>query len=225
MIQVRVDDFPHTKDAERDHHSIGAFREFHRELSACLGGRRYLLGVIPKRCTVDDVIFLRNETDCVIGMHGIFHDESKLDIWKNEFPPYLSKNEVGRHLVDVAHGMEEAIGRRVEVYMPPRNYMDERTASVLLDSGFIAFTTGPETDQAIRGKYSDMVIHSQVPWEYGRCDELLQRNAHRHLIDESDAGRDVTLTLHWTWETNIGLHHMRDFFVQIPTRYFKDFGS
>lgn len=229
MIKIRVDDFPQTKAEPQ--HTLAAFREFHRELTACTGVR-YLLGVIPKRCTPEDLLFLARETDCIIGMHGIFHDEEKLDLWKGEFPPYLPQREICRVLQETAVALDDAIGRRTEIYMPPRNLIDKKTIDVLFDAGFLAFTSGPETPTDLRkstwkgdNHIAVDCIHSEPPHEYGRTDELLQRNSHLHLIEACEKDWDAVLTLHWTWETNIGLQHMREFFSKIPKKYFKDFDS
>lgn len=225
MIRVRVDDFPNTKDGEKDRHSLAAFRQFHRCLSECIGGKRYLLGVIPRRCTVEDVLFLRNETDCVIGMHGIFHDEKKLDIYQNEFPPYMTAHDIARQLLEAAKALDDGIGRRTEIYMPPRNRIDRRTVDILLDCGFHAYTTGPETPEELRKMPKDLgpfPVHSEPPHEYGRTDEMFVRGAVRNMIPRAEF-EDIILTLHWTWETNIGLDHMRRFFAEIPKELFCDF--
>lgn len=230
MLKIRVDDFPNTKDNEKDKHSLAAFREFDRCLRECIGGKRYLLGVIPKRCDPDDILFLRNETDCEIGMHGIYHDEGKLDIYQNEFPPYLSQRDVCRYLQETAEALDNAIGRRTEIYMPPRNRIDQRTLDVLVDAGFLAYTGGPETAVNLRrGSYDShdahppIYYHSEPPYEYGRTDEMLARGAPEYLLQRVLEGKQVILTLHWTWETNIGLEHMRKFFARIPKEHLEDF--
>lgn len=212
MIRIRVDDFPQTKGEPQ--HTLSAFREFNRELTA-LTGKRYLLGVIPKRCSIDDILFLRNETDCVIGLHGIDHDESKLDLYGNEFPPYMSKFEIRRSLLEAKEGLEAGVGRSVRIYMPPRNRIDMRTASVLPECRFEAFTAGPETEWRIIDVYSTSkdrmvgwpdvkLLMSHQPDEYGRSDELFMRNSHENLLNHSKKGESVILTLHWTWECNLG---------------------
>ncbi len=221
MIRIRVDDFPQTKGEPQ--HTLAAFRLFHKTLTECIGGKRYLLGVIPGRMNVDDVLFLRNETDCVIGMHGIDHDETKLDTFQNEFPPYLSQHEVGRLLSQGREALIAGTGRLCNIYMPPRNKINLRTALLLSNSGFHWFTSGPETEKQVRILHSS--IHSEPPHEYGRSDEMLQRESHTHLIEACEAGRDVVVTLHWTWETNIGLQHMVKFFEKIPKKYFEDFDA
>lgn len=221
MIKVRVDDFPHTKGEPQQ--TLAAFREFHRELSALLGGRRYLLGVIPGRCSVEDVLMLRNETDCAVGMHGINHSEWELDRYQNEFPSFMPSSQVQARMTEAREGLCSAVGRDVSVYMPPRNLIDWRTVRLLSECGFFWFTSGPETDPELRDYFGGNCIHSQPPYEYGRTDELLQREAHLRMMEKVDRGYDVVLTLHWTWETNIGLQHMRAFLSQIPQRYLGGF--
>jgi len=220
MIRVRVDDFPNTKDKEKDRHSLDAFRTFHRCLSECIGGKRYLLGVIPKRCSVDDILFLRNETDCVVGMHGIYHNEEKLDIYQNEFPPYLSQREIAREIMDASAKLEDAVERPIYTYMPPRNRIDGKTLSVLGECLFTDFTVGPETGALPE---HDLNQITYTPWAYGRTDEMLMQDVPVRLEAASAQGEDLVLTLHWTWETNIGLSHMKEFFSRIPTKHFKDF--
>lgn len=223
MIKIRIDDFPHTKGEPQ--HTLTAFREFHRELSALIGGKRYLLGVIPKRCSPEDVLFLRNETDCVIGMHGIDHDERLLDIHNNEFPSYLTERSVGERLMEAAAALDAATGRHSLFYMPPRNMIDQRTINCLQACFFLGFTAGPETDPHVLERNRESAIESLPPYEYGRTDELLQCEAHLRIMEKSDRGHDVFLALHWTWETNIGLSHMKKFLSQIPQRYFEDFDA
>lgn len=217
MIRVRVDDFPNTKGEPQ--HTLAAYREFDRCLRELIGNKRYLLGVIPNRCDVDDILFLRNETDCVIGMHGITHDEKQLDLYQNEFPPFLTQKDVATHLISTVGALDEAIGRDARIYMPPRNRIDKRTVDVLHDIGFFGYTTGSETPENLRLHELLSVYHSEPPHEYGRTDEMLKRNSQVHLR----AAGEAVLTLHWTWETNIGLQHMRNFLGQIPKDLFVDF--
>lgn len=226
MIRVRVDDFPNTKDAEKDRHTLAAFREFHKCLRECIGGKRYILGVIPDRCSIVDILMLKNETDCVIGMHGTDHDEARLDRnGGNQFESYLTTKQILTNLEENKIVLSQALDRAVDIYMPPRNVIDERVATAALTAGFTRFTTGPETSVAVRRDWYRHIIHSMPPLEYGRTDELLMRGAAAHLRGTAELGGDVVLTLHWTWETNIGLEHMRKFFAEIPTKHFKDFDA
>lgn len=218
MIRIRVDDFPNTKGEPQ--HTLAAFREFHRALQTYLGDMRYLLGVIPKRCSPEDLVFLRNETDCRIGMHGIWHDEQKLDLFQNEFEPYLTRNVVWSELETWRIHLEAAVGRPVDVYMPPRNRIDRRTIDVLGEAGFQWYTTGPETLEEFRtGQHPKGLtyIDSRPPHEYGRTDELYMRSSYMELNQLTQLGQSPVLTLHWTWETNIGLSHLHKFMEQIHT--------
>ncbi len=214
---VRVDDFPQTKGEPQ--HTLAAYREFDRCLREVTGGKRYLLGVIPGRSTVDDLLYLRNETDCVVGMHGTDHDEARLNRnGGNQFEPYLTNGEVLRQLTENRAALQMAVGRPVRIYMPPRNVIDWRTVGSLEASGFGWFTAGPETkDDFLR---LSECIPSLV---YGRTDELLLQGRDQHLIGQDGFGEGPVLTLHWTWETNIGLDHMRRFFERIPRGLFAHF--
>lgn len=226
MIRIRVDDFPHTKDGEWARHSLAAFREFNKRLRESIGGKRYLLGVIPGRCSVDDILFIRNETDCIVGMHGTDHDELRLDRNSgNQFEPYQLVSEVKKELLTAHTALQLAVDRPVRVYMPPRNIIDGRTLQIIKDSPMKWITSGPETDQYAKLRHlHDHWIHSQPPHEYGRTDEMWERQSHNDLILRNDSD-DVILTIHWTWETNIGLHHMVKFLTAIPLDRFADFGD
>ncbi len=221
MIRVRVDDFPQTKGEPQ--HTLAAFREFDRCLRECIGGKRYLLGVIPGRCTVDDLLFLQRETDCIVGMHGTDHDEAKLDRnGGSQFESYLTVSQITNILEEHRMALRAAVDRPVDIYMPPRNVIDERVAQAARGAGFEAFTTGPETSQFVMRDWSKWIIHSQPPHEYGRTDEMVVRDSPAEIMGRA-VKSDVILTLHWTWETNIGLQHMRRFFDEIPKDRFADF--
>ncbi len=223
MIRIRVDDFPHTKAEPQ--HTLEAFRTFDKRLRECIGGKRYLLGVIPGRCTVDHILFLRNETDCVIGMHGTDHDEERLTRnGGNQFEHYLTKDQIREDLRKHHTALQDGVGRPVQVYMPPRNVIDGKTANVILhESPMTQITSGPETHPDIR-RGTNRFIHSEPPHEYGRTDEMWNRGSHKQLRLRGDA-EDTVITLHWTWETNIGLHHMVKFLTAIPVDRFGDFDA
>ena len=218
-IKIRVDDFPQTRGEPQ--HSLAAYRSFHNVLSEVTGGKRYLLGVIPGRCNSDDLAFVRDELDVVVGMHGTDHDEFRLDKnGGNQFEPYLSSAEVRRNLQEHTVALDAALNRHVSIYMPPRNVIDLRTLSQLLIAGFVGYTGGPETDFTLRGYQPLLYFHSDPPFEYGRSDEMITRGAVEYLTASS---RDIILTLHWTWETNIGFHNLREFLKQIPVDLFENF--
>lgn len=221
MIRVRVDDFPQTKGEPQ--HTLAAYRDFHQCLSECIGGKRYLLGVIPGRCTVDDLLYLRRETDLVIGMHGTDHDEARLDRnGGHQFESYMTKQNIVNVLSEAKVALESALGHPIKVYMPPRNRVTAQHFDAALRAGFDYVTTGPETDSGVMKNNMGWWLDSRHPWEYGRTDEMRQRGDAERLIEHGRRG-DVILTLHWTWETNIGLDHMRQFFAEIPKDLFVDF--
>lgn len=219
MIRVRVDDFPQTKGEPQ--HTLDAFRAFHRCLSEAIGGRRYLLGVIPGRCTVEDLLCLRNETDVMVGMHGTDHDEVRLGRnGGNQFEPYLTVQDVTRTLHENRLALESALGRPVGTYMPPRNVIDWRTVTALTSAGFGWFTTGPETHPQFL--LLPNRIHSSRQHEYGRTDEMHRHGQEQFLIRDGTEG-NIILALHWTWETNIGLEHMRRYLALVPKELWADF--
>lgn len=224
MIRVRVDDFPQTRGEPQ--HTLDAFRDFDRCLREGIGNRRYLLGVIPGRCTVEDLLMVRNETDCVVGMHGTDHDEARLDRnGGNQFEPFLTARDVIEELTENRAALEMAVGRPVLVYMPPRNQLRLGEAACLSASGFGWYTTGPETNPVLRfttPAAGIVPIHSEPPHEYGRTDEMFLRGSHEYL---KAVDHDVVLTLHWTWEANVGLHHLTKFLAEIPDGLFTDFDA
>lgn len=226
-IRIRVDDYPWNKATERWRHNAESFRSFHRALSELIGGRRYLLGVIPKKCSPEDLLLLRNETNCVVGMHGIDHDEERLNAYQNEFEPWMSGITIEKYLREAKVALEGAVGQQINIYMPPRNQIDVRTVEACRDAGFRWYTSGPETTLPIRVAAGMKVpsvgpIHSQPPHEYGRTDEMLMAGSHEIL---ARATRRIVLTLHWTWEVNLndGFQSMREFFGRIPKEQFEDF--
>ena len=238
-LRIRVDDFPHTKGEPQ--HTLEAFRRFDRLLRDLTGGRKYLLGVIPQRCTREHLDFLRHETDCEVGLHGVTHDEKKFDCYQNEFPPFMSRGAIKDQLLANCAYVEGAIDRRVKAYMPPRNRVDSRTLWAAWDAGFAHFTGGPETDPAVRAAYGSAAVkarengdpsawppldyhHSEPPYEYGRTDEIIKLPSDpAHYLHFHGVHRNMVLTLHWTWEVNIGLEHMEALLRKIPKDAYGDF--
>ncbi len=214
MIQLRVDDFPQTKGEPQ--HTLEAYRRFHRLLRDRTGGARYLLGIIPLRCAPEDWGYLTEIRDEIEpGVHGVAHDERQLDKYGNEFFPWLTGRSIALQLSNAMRMFHDASLRPV-VYMPPRNVIDARTVSTLAELGFISFTGGPETELGFDPRLSYMrYIPSMPPHEYGRSDELLARGAVQHLRRLCSEGHEVTLALHWTWETNIGLEHLDRFLGEL----------
>lgn len=204
-VQLRVDDYPYTKPDEAWRHTPQAFAAF----DACIPVR-YLLGVIPGNLGPpgDGRHAILRSGKAQVGMHGINHSERFLDIHGgNEFAAVLP----GKHLSMLRHGASILDGHDLGpplVYMPPRNVIDRPTVRACLEFGFLAITAGPETDDSICGEIEESgmtCLLSLPPLEYGRSDELIQRGAVKYLHDAHQRGFTVTLGLHWTWESNIGL--------------------
>lgn len=230
MISIRVDDFPHTKGESQ--HTLGAYKEFHHCLSEGIGGRSYLLGVIPKRCTSDDFAYLRSEPSIIVGMHGTDHDENRLNRnGGNQFESWMTSKQIEDELLASKLLLDNECIHPIWMYMPPRNVLDRRTMLAMENVGFKAYTGGPETDTICREPdlqfdayveencLSLEYFHSEPPHEYGRSDEMLQRGSDKWL----SAGIDAVLCLHWTWETNIGLKHLMAFLDAIGKENFHDF--
>jgi hypothetical protein len=168
-------------------------------------------------------------------MHGINHDEKKLDLYKDEFggpgfpPTSASSNAILKKLRDARTKLEDNCGSRVRIYMPPRNYIGHQTIAVLAQAGFDSFTCGPGTpdgtpDNWLVPSFGEVhSIWSYFPYGYGRTDEMLERSAHEYLIAQCLSGYDTVLCIHHTWETNIGFDHMDAFFSKIGNEFFKDF--
>lgn len=215
MICLRVDDYPSAKPAEFVRHNFGSFMDFHQNLRKVTGAS-YLLGVIPRNTSDEELVELaRPERKIVVGMHGLSHDES----FQNEFRDYMTDREVGNLLSCGRDRLRQATGQLVDVYLPPHNFLDDRTPRLLKRAGFAACTTGPgTTEQSFRALRTAGVryINSDAPLEYGRSDELLERGSVRHLIDAAQILDEVVfLTLHWTWEHNIGLTSMLKYLEKI----------
>lgn len=212
MIKLRVDDFPYTKPDERHRHNLKSFREFVDVVERHYYGY-WLLGVIPGNCGDDEIDFLRYGSQGIeIGMHGIYHNET----YPSEFLPNLTQADICRQLKMTRTLLSRAIQQPVEVYMPPHNIIDFRTVAALPEAGFKAFTTGPETEPVlVKQKFSEVkTFHSDKQLgQYGRSDELLPWATHHLMADSKE--QDVWLTLHWTWEVNIGLENLDRFLAAL----------
>lgn len=203
-IRIRVDDFPGTKPEEFYRHNLENFKQFH-----ALIPKKYLLGVIPTHASKGDILQIGAQ-DIEIGMHGIYHDER----YPNEFRDYQTQIEIEKILTEQRSHMEHLSGKKVRVYMPPHNVIDKKTIFALENTGFKAFTSGPETIDLEQIHLNIKRLHSIPPLEYGRSDELLQRGSVEYLREEAKK-RTVFLTLHWTWEWNIGLEHLKLYLSKI----------
>lgn len=218
MIILRVDDFPGTKPEEFDRHNIDGYRAFHTIIRNYTNAS-YALGVIPRHTTQRDWEFLSDlARDRVhLALHGVDHDERFL----NEFPSFLTDRQVEDRLRSTVELFEGLSGVRPTTYIPPHNVIDGRTINALVDLRFRVICSGPGVDLRLVavGALGDgwSLRHSVYPWGYGRTDEMMAESAPgavdepcRKLLSMSDKD-DVFLTLHWTWEYNIGLGFLDQF--------------
>lgn len=216
MIRLRVDDYPSSKPDEFWKHNFDNYVKFHDTIRKHTEAS-YLLGVIPKHTTDEDLRKLSELSGIIIGMHGVEHDER----FQNEFRPYLTINDRVKVLTAGRSRLRGLVNQEVDIYLPPHNVIDDNTRTALQLSGFSAFTGGPETDLTLPGLFDGSIkyLHSQAPLEYGRSDELLQRGSAKYLMNKMASANpsdwDIYLTLHWTWEYNIGLEHLDRYLAEI----------
>ncbi len=205
-LLVRVDDYPGTKPEEFYKHNLENFKKFHEVLRS--RGIWYTLGVIPKYVTDEELEWLgNNQVD--VSIHGIEHDERYL----NEFRAHQTEQQITNLLDRVCFRFEEKYGE-VDSYIPPHNVIDRKTCNALMENGLRCLYTGPGTDPEIARYALSIgmeVVNTEPPVHYGRSDELLTAGAHKNLAYLLSIGESPWLGLHWTWEQNIGLHHLEKF--------------
>lgn len=213
-LKIRVDDFPYTKlhEWQPSRHSEVRFAEFDSIIPV-----RYLLGIIPMNSFNVDAWPPTGKV--VPGMHGYWHLESR----QNEFEG-ISLNDVVGYLQAGREMIGEKFGTVPDVYMPPHNAVDVNTIIACQRVGFKAVTGGPGVHPAmpfVVESYGGMrYIGSDPPILYGRSDEIMQ------VLDvlKDPPYLNGVLTLHWTWESNIGFDHLRRFIDRIG-RHLEDFDA
>jgi hypothetical protein len=210
MLNVRVDDFLLTKDDESWRHNLENFKLFDAVMAKY--GVNYVLGVIPRTATAGHLEYLASNPRVEVAMHGILHDER----FRNEFREHQTETDIVNALSSVKQVWDSIVGP-VDKYIPPHNVVDYKTCRALSTLGFSTVFGGPETDENVaeyaRGLGLNFEI-SAAPLEYGRSDELLQRGSVPHLSREVSI-RPVWLTLHWTWEFNIGLSNLDTYLKEL----------
>jgi hypothetical protein len=223
VLYFRVDDFPGTKPEEFYRHNLENFREFHRVMSE--RDLPYVLGVIPRHATQEQLAWLWEQDGIEVALHGVDHDERFLD----EFREHQTAEDIvqalssGLRSLAVSPGMRESRSFFVRAYIPPHNVLNPRTIQALPLAGLTRVMTGPGTTyEMLRLALSTSgltVHHSTEPLTYGRSDELLQRGSVQHVkYMASGLGggvADCWLTLHWTWEQNIGLDNLRRYLDEL----------
>ena len=220
-VILRVDDFPGTKPEEFWKHNFDNFKRFD-DVIARHKVDRYILGVIPKYTTETHIDWLSSNPRIEVAMHGIEHDER----FSNEFRDHETVDDIYKKLLSAKEPLKRCNSYNdVHTYIPPHNVVDRKTASALQDAGFNAVLCGPGTEQNIR-EYINLncdalsCVYSPSPHYYGRSDEMMSRDrSPEHLLRDNTMGQfsgpTKILTLHWTWEWNIGLTHLDQFLTKI----------
>lgn len=211
-LVLRVDDFPGTKPLEFDRHNLDNYKLFDEALERN-GVQQYILGFIPKYCTPEMLEWIATNPRIVLALHGVEHDESR----KNDLE-FKTEDEIVSDFNMIRTTLAYDFGKDVKIYMPPHNVFDVKTVKGAKRAGFEAITGGPETDPLVAAAVMMEgleYLHSLFPYEYGRSDELIQRGSVEFIEAKLKAGRDSILTLHWTWEFNIGLEHLERYLARL----------
>ena len=213
---LRVDDFPGTKPEEFWKHNLDNFKKFDAVLERH-GIESYVLGVIPKYTTEEHIEWLSSNPRIEVALHGIEHDERVL----NEFRDYETEESVYQKIMSAISPLKRCNGfGKILRYIPPHNVIDLKTCRALKRAGISSIMGGPGTDLRIMDSTANDFhwLYSRHPIWYGRSDELMDRdNAVDRIIEESNYLRNRCLTLHWTWEQNIGLQSLDKFMTEISS--------
>jgi hypothetical protein len=220
-LNIRVDDFPGTKVSEFDKHNLENYLKFHDVLMNN-GVKQYVLGIIPRH-TKDKELLVINQIDSIIpALHGVFHFERGEEdyVSDNEFRPYDTIKDIELFLLDAKLRFESVMQRDIFDYIPPHNVLDKKTCFVLNNLGIKNVYGGPGTDYEVydfvKNNSKLEMRYSKWPFEYGRSDELLNRDKSVEYINNRlKNNEDVWLTLHWPWEWNIGLDNLQKYLSQL----------
>ncbi|MHA1951727.1 MAG: hypothetical protein ACW99G_14780 [Candidatus Thorarchaeota archaeon] len=212
---LRVDDFPGTKPAEFDNHNLENYKRFHHTLIQCKV-QKYVLGVIPGYTTMAHLTWLNDQTEIVVALHGVVHNESNQDEFRD-----MTYRDIETAIHRAKDFLEATLDYRVVDYIPPHNTINGDTVLALSRLGFERIYGGPETAEEMKGfiRLEGMeYIHSEPPLEYGRSDELVERGSVEYLTKNCQ-NRDIYLTLHWPWEHNIGLKNLSNYLYQVEDEF------
>lgn len=209
---IRVDDFPGTRPDEFDRHNLENFKLFDEVVVRHFPG--YVLGVIPKHTTDEQLDWLRSRRHIELALHGRNHDER----FPNEFGDWETEEEVYQAIVPLRARLHDSEGFLPRIYIPPHNVIDRKTVNALFRAGFEAVLGGPGSDAGVISYAVEKgmtAIGFYPPFNYGRSDELLTAGAVEHLTNMLRSGNTVPLGLHWTWEMNIGLGNLDRFLSEL----------
>lgn len=214
-VILRVDDFPGTKPEEFWKHNLDNFKRFDEVLERN-GVHEYTLGVIPKYTTEKDIDWLAQNPRVFAALHGIEHDER----FPNEFRDHETEDDIYRKIVSASTPLKRINGNgSIYRYIPPHNVIDVKTCKALKRAGFVTLMGGPGSNESVldhvhENKILD-VLYSEHPTWYGRSDELMFRDNAVESILKAEMVPHRCLTLHWTWEWNIGLENLEKLMNQI----------
>lgn len=217
-IILRVDDFPGTKPDEFWKHNLDNFKKFDDVLGEN-GVRQYTLGVIPKYLDERQIDWLASNERIRVALHGIEHDERFL----NEFREHETQEDIQKKLSSACTNISRCNGDgRIRCYIPPHNVVDLKTARALAFEGFDDLMCGPGTDETqlslIRssGLFDrGRVTFSEHPLFYGRTDEMIRAHSEKAIEDAFVFPEVTVVTLHWTWEHNIGFSTLKTFMKRV----------
>jgi len=202
MLFCRVDDFPYTKKEEMWRHNLESFKLFDAVMKKHNLG--YFLAVIPNNVTIEQLEWLSIQDNITIAMHGIRHEEKQA----NEFKQWQTSKDIFDEIVLARNKLELHGKKKVDVYIPPHNFIDSRTCEALSRAGFKSVLCGPETNPSVL-LYGKQTLKLKMfcsgdEREYGRSDEL-QKNGSVKYFSYLAHKQDVFLSLHFTWECDIGV--------------------
>lgn len=215
-ILFRIDDFPGTKPEEFSRHNLDSLKLFDQVMHDN-GVVEYYLGVIPKYTTDEHLEYFKGHPRIRVAIHGIDHDER----FPNEFREWQTERDVCNDLLAVKSLWDTRVGP-VDSYIPPHNVIDRRTVKALILAGFKTLFCGPGTDGGVMfdAEVLGLTVHNSLEGlEYGRSDELLARGNGlpwmRARMGFSKEACVCSVTLHFTWEVNIGLQNLDRFLKEL----------
>lgn len=212
MIKLRVDDYPGTKPDEFWKHNYQNFKSFHDIIVTKF--KTYRLGVIPCHVSYKDLEHLGALREIEIALHGVNHDEK----FPNEFREYQTQNDIEHAVHRSLNHITQSSRKIVKSYIPPHNVIDYKTINALKNCLITDIHTGPGTEMSemIYAEGAGLKVHdSRSPLHYGRTDEMMERGCFPFLNEQIG---DFYITLHWTWEFNIGLDSLKEFISKLEIR-------
>lgn len=222
----RVDDFPGVKPEEFWKHNLESLKRFDAVMEAN-GVEEYYLGVIPKHVTQEQLEWIATCPRIVTALHGIEHDER----FPNEFREWQTTKDIRQAISAAVARLNPLVGP-VDSYIPPHNVIDRKTLDALRQCGFKTLFLGPGSDPSIFISAQLPLLHHVGSFKfidhpgfetyysgpdgvmYGRTDELMVKQySMDHIKYEMQSHNPHCLTLHFTWEVNIGLENL-DLFLK-----------